>query len=140
MPSAVPESVRVGVGVLIVRNAQVLLGKRLGAHGAGTWATPGGHLEFGESVEDCARRETAEETGLALSRVAPAPYTSTVMPDVGRHYVTCFVVATVRDTAVARVVEPDRCEAWAWFAWDALPEPLFAPLHTLVQSGYCPPG
>lgn len=138
MSSTVPESVRVGVGVLIVRDGKVLLGKRRGSHGAGTWAAPGGHLEFGESVADCARRESAEETGLELLMVRPAPYTSTVMPDVGRHYITCFVVAQVAETAQARVMEPDKCEAWTWCAWDALPEPLFAPLQHLVASGYSP--
>ena len=42
---------------------------------AGTWSGlsfPGGHLEPGESLEDCARREFREETGLTL---APAPAT-----------------------------------------------------------------
>ena len=138
MPSPATESVRVGVGVLILRDGHVLLGKRRGSHGAGTWAAPGGHLEFGESVEDCARRETLEETGLALRTVTPGPYTNTVMQDAGRHYVTCFVVAEVLPAAVARVVEPDKCEAWAWFAWDALPAPLFAPLGALVDAGYSP--
>ena len=55
---------RVGIGVIVMRNGLVLLGERIGAHGAGTWALPGGHLEFGESVEQCARREVWEETGL----------------------------------------------------------------------------
>ena len=58
--------VRVGVAVIIKHQNTILLGERIGAHGANTWATPGGHLEFGESVEQCAIREVFEETGLKL--------------------------------------------------------------------------
>ena len=47
-----PKIPRVGVGVIVQRDGRILLGKRLGAHGEGTWALPGGHLEFGESVAE----------------------------------------------------------------------------------------
>ena len=84
---------RVGVGVLLVRDGRVLLGERRGSHGAGTWAPPGGHLEDGETVEACARREVAEETGLTPGAVMPAPYSVDPFPELGRRYVTLFVVA-----------------------------------------------
>lgn len=139
MPAPVQSPiVQVGVGVLITRDGKVLLGKRLGSHGAGTWAAPGGHLEFGEDVETCARRETLEETGLMLEAVVPAPYVSTVMADVQRHYVTCFVAATIAADAAPQTLEPNKCTGWEWFDWSALPEPLFAPLRNLVDSGYRP--
>src|SRR5258707_8500479 len=51
---------QVGVGVVVVRDGKVLLGLRRGSHGSGAWALPGGHLEWGESVESCARREVTE--------------------------------------------------------------------------------
>ncbi|MBI2476733.1 NUDIX domain-containing protein, partial [Candidatus Uhrbacteria bacterium] len=38
---------KVGVGVIVWRDCEVLMQERIGAHGAGTWSFPGGHLEFG---------------------------------------------------------------------------------------------
>jgi 8-oxo-dGTP diphosphatase len=129
---------RVGVGVLIVRGGAVLLGVRRGSHGAGSWAPPGGHLEFGESVEACARREAAEETGLALGAVAPGPYTVDPFPEEGKHYVTLFAVADA--DGEPRAMEPEKCAEWRWHDWRALPSPLFAPLASLVARGFVPPG
>lgn len=42
---------RVGIGVFIFKNNKFLMGCRKGAHGEGTWSIPGGHLEFGESMD-----------------------------------------------------------------------------------------
>ena len=68
MADAAPKPVvRVGVGVLVTRGAEVLVGQRRGSHGAGDWALPGGHLEVGESWEACAARELEEETGIRLT-------------------------------------------------------------------------
>ena len=43
----------------------ILLIKRKNFPGAGKWATPGGHLEMEERLEDCAKREFLEECGFA---------------------------------------------------------------------------
>ena len=42
----------------------------------GDWTFPKGKAEAGESDEDCARREVAEETGLVCSLVDELPSTS----------------------------------------------------------------
>ncbi len=94
-------------------------------------------MEFGETVDDCARRELQEETGLQVNVFAPGPYTSDVFETEGKHYVTLFVVAQCPD-GEPQIMEPDKCSQWAWFRWSQLPTPLFAPLHTLQQSGFDP--
>ena len=53
---------KVGVGVFVFKDGKTLLGKRKNAHGDGTWNPPGGHLEFNESIEQCAQREVLENT------------------------------------------------------------------------------
>ena len=128
---------RVGVGVVVLRNGLVLLGQRIGSHGAGTWALPGGHLEFGETVEQCAAREVREETGLELQAFRAAPYTNDVFAAEGKHYVTLFIVAESSDGDPV-VLEPGKCSGWRWFRWSELPSPLFQPLQTLVDTGYVP--
>jgi 8-oxo-dGTP diphosphatase len=130
---------RVGVGVLVLRNGLVLLGRRLGSHGAQTWALPGGHLEFGETVEDCAKREVLEETGLALHTVKPGPFTSDVFASEGRHYVTLFVLSHSTH-GEPEVREPNKCAGWQWCRWSDLPQPLFQPLETLRLTGFVPEG
>lgn len=140
MTESETERPRVGVGILVIRQGLVLLGRRRGAHGAGSWSAPGGRLEFGEDLLDCARRELAEETGLELGPEARiGPVTSNVFTDVGQHYVTVFVLAP-QTHGEPRTMEPDKCEGWQWFSWQALPAPLFAPLQSLVNQGFAAPG
>ena len=132
-----PHNPRVGVGAIIVRQGQVLLGLRKGSHGSGTWALVGGHLEFGESVEQCARREVLEETGLEIQSLSHGTYSNDVFE--GKHYVTLFVVAR-SEAGEPRVLEPEKCVEWKWFRWSELPEPLFQPLASIHGAGYVPGG
>lgn len=144
MPAQSPEPVvQVGVGVIVTRDGLLLLGERRGSHGAGTWALPGGHLEYGETIEDCARREVLEETGLTLGGFHRASFTSDVFPQERRHYVTLFMQAEAGD-GEARVMEPDKCVRWLWCRWSDLHapalQPLFLPLASLRDSGFVPAG
>jgi 8-oxo-dGTP diphosphatase len=137
-PDAQYEQPRVGVAAILIRDGRVLLGQRIGSHGAGSWALPGGHLEFGETPEDCARREVLEETGLVVATFERGPFVSDVFADERKHYVTLFVIA--RDVGgEPAIVEPDKCLGWQWFDWSALPAPLFLPLATLRASGFALP-
>ncbi len=125
----------VGVGVIITRNGKILLGKRRNAHGEGTWCCPGGHLEYGETLEACARREVREETGLEIVDVQRGAFTNDLFAKEGKHYVTLYMRANC-PTGTPAVCEPEKCSAWAWFSPKALPEPLFLPLQNLLQDGY----
>ena len=130
---AVPERPRVGLGVVVSRGDQVLLGQRRNSHGQGTWALPGGHLEFGESWERCAQREVLEETAMDVGRCHFIGATNDIMMAEGKHYVTIFMAAT-SVSGSPRLCEPDKCHRWQWFPWDALPQPLFAPLENLIST------
>ena len=48
---AMPKTPGVGVGIIITKDEQVLSLRRKDVHGAGSWSTPGGHLEFSVDKE-----------------------------------------------------------------------------------------
>ena len=53
-----------GVVVVIEKDGNVLLGKRLGSYGKGKWGLPQGYIEYDEDFLTAAIREAKEETGL----------------------------------------------------------------------------
>jgi 8-oxo-dGTP diphosphatase len=55
-----------GVVVVIEKDGQVLLGKRVGGFGEGKWGLPQGYIEFEEDFLTAAIREVKEETGLEV--------------------------------------------------------------------------
>ena len=139
---------KVGCGVIILSPDHpgcVLLGKRKGPNGDGTWAVPGGHVEHAELFEECAAREGLEETGLTIRNLRHVTTTNTMRPDIGYHYVVAFVVGEVAAGSVAVNTEPDKCEGWEWVPWEATApqwsEPVFYSLVNLrSQPGFSPFG
>ena len=113
--------VRVGVGVIVVRDDKVLLGLRAGSHGAGTWSCPGGHVEFGETIEECSIRETLEETGLNLNlRDNHFDWNEKFWPEEGKHYITIYSLGTIDNDAEPALLEPQKCLEWRWFTSEEL--------------------
>src|SRR6266700_3379920 len=86
-----PKRPSVGVGVIIRNGDQVLLIKRQNSHGDGTWSTPGGHLEYGESLRACAIREVEEEVGVLITDVTFCTITNDIFVEEEKHYITIWV-------------------------------------------------
>ncbi len=63
----------------------------------GMWQFPGGHLEFGETYFACAEREALEETGLRVKAARLVAVTNDLFEEVGKHYVTIFVLCEMRE-------------------------------------------
>ncbi len=57
------------VGAVVFRRTEVLLVQRDSEPNRGRWSVPGGALEFGETVEEAAVRETLEESGVVVKPV-----------------------------------------------------------------------
>lgn len=132
------ESPRVGVGVILIRDEQVLLLKRENVHGSGSWSTPGGHLDFGESPEECAIREAKEETGLDITDVKFRAVTNDLFDVEAMHYITIWMEGECLsgEAVVNATYEMSEVE---WFAWDKLPESLFLPFRNLMDGKCYPP-
>lgn len=122
----------VGVAVIVVRADQLLLGLRKSADGRGTWGFAGGKLEPGESVLQAAARELAEETGLQLQQPRWAGITE--QPHDHPPRLTIYLQMDAPPGAQAHVMEPDKCERWAWFSRAALPQPLFSPARAWFEQ------
>jgi 8-oxo-dGTP diphosphatase len=124
-----------GVGAVVVRDGRVLIGLRRGGPSTGTWSFPGGKVEPGETPEETALRELQEETGLVAAQPKLLPFATVDEVDPGVVFGTRFVVARWAGGEPAEP-EPEKCGDWQWCSWDDLPQPLFAPVASLVRSGF----
>ena len=129
---------KVGVAVIITKDDKVLLMKRKGVHGTGTWTTPGGHLDFGETPEQCGAREAKEEVGLDIVDLRFRAFTNDIFESEGQHYISIWMDGKSISGEPTIAAEEEVAEI-GWFAWDALPSPLFLPLENLLKENSYPP-
>ena len=123
---------KVGVGVMIIKNGKVLLGKRKGSHGAGEYAWPGGSMEYMESFEECAKRETKEETGMEIKNIRFLRLMN-LKHFAPKHFVDIELLADW-ESGEAQLLEPEKFESWQWYDLDNLPEPLFYPQYSCIEA------
>ena len=128
---------QVGVGVIIKKDKKILFQKRIGAHGANTYSLPGGHLEFAENLEECAKREIEEETGLIIDEPKFFAVTNDYMQNDNKHYITIFMIAN-HVSGEPEIKEPKKCADLFWCDWKELPTPLFKPIENLLKQGLNP--
>ncbi|AGZ40503.1 NUDIX domain-containing protein [Actinoplanes friuliensis] len=91
-----------------------------------TWALPGGTIELGETLRDCAVREVREECGLIAHSVTPfGLYTRAKdwSPNVfGHRYQHIALLCRVDSYEGEILRETDESVDAGWFSPDALPE------------------
>lgn len=116
-----PERPIVGVGVVLWRQDRILLVRRRKPPRRGQWSLPGGAQRLGETVEETARREVLEETGLTIEILGLVDVFDSIHKDpkgdVEYHYtlVDFCAVWVAGEPAAAS----DAAEA-TWFSFDRI--------------------
>ena len=131
---------RPGVGIMLLNTKdEVLLGKRHDdpekaqslLHGEGTWTLPGGKLDFGERLDECALREVLEETGIKARGLEPVSITDEIMHDA--HFVTIGFLSREFE-GTPKTMEPEEIVEWRWFSMGNLPEPMFPSSRRMINN------
>jgi len=112
-----PERPLVGVGVILVKDRQILLVKRGHEPNKGMWSIPGGLIKLGETAEEAAIREVREETGLEVSIGAVAGIFNVIIKDSDSKIKYHYVIIDYIGEVVGGMLRPgtDVTDArWFW--------------------------
>ena len=122
---------KVGVGVVAVRDGQLLLVRRGVEPGKGLWALPAGYVDAGEDPRVAAAREAQEETGLVVEVGAIVDvYASAVT---GGHRGASIFLAFEATVVGGELAAADDALDAGFFGPDALPELAFESTHDAVR-------
>lgn len=116
--------INIGANIILQKENEVLLGKRLNQSGYGDWGFIGGHVEKNETLLDAAKREVEEETCLVVDSLVFLGAINQPRQESGAHYIQ-FVFASSQFHGELENKEPDAHEELKWFPLDALPENIF---------------
>lgn len=111
----------VTVDAIIEKDNGIVLIQRGREPFKGMWALPGGHLDYGESLEKAAAREVMEETGLVVEACTQVKAYSEPGRDPRGHYVS--MVFAVKATGALKA--GDDAAKIAVYSFDELPPLAF---------------
>ena len=135
MSEATKPAILIGVEIFIRKGDQILMGQRgKNAFGAGTWALPGGHLEFGEKLADGLSREMKEEINADIdpADLRLISVVDDIRPD--RQYVHISFELKNPTFGIERM-ELDQCDEWRYFDLKNLPtDNLFWPHQNIIKN------
>lgn len=130
--------IKVGIGVMVLKDNRILLGHRVkngrdtgGIYEPDSWCLPGGKQEYGETIFEGAVREVKEETNLDIAKLELFGAVDDIQP--GKHFVTLWVLAREADGEL-KITEPQKQDAWEWFALNALPQNLYSPSRKFLNA------
>ncbi|CAI2383679.1 unnamed protein product [Moneuplotes crassus] len=131
---------KIGIGICCYNeDGKILVGRRINSK-IGTCQFPGGHLEYGETFEECSVRELAEETGIQ-TEPHQYKYITTLnvrKPEHNFHNVGIIMSVKVDKDVEFQNLEPHKNEGWEWMAWEDFTkrDDLFCPMYLLFEQGY----
>lgn len=118
---------KVAAIAFITQNDRVLLVQRNNEPGFGKWALPGGYVDYDESPEVAAKRETFEETGLEVN-IGPVINVYHKVEDGG-----VITIAYEAHIIGGQEQAGDDAQRIAWFTRDSLPELVFYSTYNLIE-------
>ena len=133
MNNTVHKNITIGCEIFLKQENSFLFGKRKNCYGEGTWGLPGGHLEQGESLVECAKRELKEELGIDGVKFKLITITDNI--DDRGHYVHASFLLE-KFVGEIKCMEPHLCYEWRFFDLDNLPQEIFKP-HQKILQAYC---
>ncbi|UCE92255.1 MAG: NUDIX domain-containing protein [Methanobacteriota archaeon] len=107
---------------IVTKDRNILLIRRGKGPFKGSYALPGGFVEYGERLEECVKREVKEETGLTCEVVRLLGVRSDPERDPRGHFVTAIYL--MRPTG-GRLAAGDDAESVKWFSTSDLPPMAF---------------
>jgi len=114
-----PDRPILGCLAVVRRGSRVLLAQRSVPPGVGQWGFPGGLVELGETVHECAARELREETGITADPVATLKVIDRIGHDEAGKVKTHFtLVAVLLEWRAGEGKPIEDATALGWFTPD----------------------
>lgn len=130
--------IRVWIWSLVVKDGKMLYGLRKSEHWNWAYSPAGGHLDYGETIEECSARELFEETGLIadIKNIEIFCTLNEIYPNNEKHYIN--IITIIRDfSGEVKNKEPHKLEKWEWLTWKEIKNLWnrnFLPMQNLINK------